>query len=143
MNTKMPRRDFLKAAPAAAGALAAAARKPVPAKAPARAQADIKLSGTAYTPNPDYPRQPKRLSEVTLKDDFWKPKIRTNAEVTIPFEIQKFAGTGRPISNNVLEAALYSLQTHPDPGLQAQVDARIQEIKSCTRREDKQQQRSV
>ncbi len=32
------------------------------------------------------------------------------------------------MNNNVLEAAIYSLQTHPDAGLQAQVDARIREI---------------
>jgi hypothetical protein len=129
MNTKVLRRDFLKAVPAAAGALTAVIQKPAPAQNPVRAQTEVKLSGAVYMPNPDYPRQPKPFSEVTMKDNFWAPKIRTNAEVTIPFEFQKSAETGQPISNNVLEAAIYSLQTHPDAKLEAQVDARIQEIK--------------
>ncbi len=130
MNARMPRRDFLKAAPATAGLLSVAQR-PSPAKTASGTQTEIKLSGAAYTPNPDYPRQAKPVSEVTLKDNFWKPKIRTNAEVTIPFEMRKFAESGRPVSNNVLEAAIYSLQTHPDAGLQAQVEARINEIKAA------------
>ena len=128
MDNKIPRRDFLKAAPAAAGILAAA-QVPVPGNAPAQHRSPARLSDVDYTPGADYPIQAKHFSEVTLKDTFWKPKISTNAEITIPFEFQKFAETRRPVSNNVLEAAIYSLQTHPDAKLQAQVDARIQEIK--------------
>ena len=47
---------------------------------------DVVLSGN-YTLVQDYPIQPKRYSEVKIKDAFWKPKITTNAEVTIPFEV--------------------------------------------------------
>ncbi|MHB8094605.1 MAG: beta-L-arabinofuranosidase domain-containing protein [Candidatus Aminicenantales bacterium] len=82
----------------------------------------IELGGTAYAPGADYPIQPKRFSEVTLEDDFWKPKIERNAAVTIPHVLE------RTKSANALQAALYALQTRPDPGLQAQVDSRIQEI---------------
>jgi DUF1680 family protein len=131
MNTKIPRRDFLKAAPTAAGILAAAAQRPGPTSASSKMQTEVKLSGTAYTPNSDYPRRPKRFSEVKIKDNFWKPKIRTNAEITIPFEIQKSTESGRPFNNNVLEAAIYSLQMYPDSKLQAQVDSRIRDIKSA------------
>ena len=91
--------------------------------------AEVELSGTVYTPDSDYSVQSKLFSEVTIKDNFWKPKIKTNAEVTIPFVIKKFTETGRTMNNNVLQAAIYSLQTYPDIKLQAQVDSRIQDIK--------------
>jgi uncharacterized protein len=91
------------------------------------ASADVTLSGTAYTPT-HYPIEPAPFTDVKMKDTFWGPKIKTNAEVTIPFEMQKSAGTARPLNNNVLQAAIYSLQTFPDSRLQAQVDARIQAI---------------
>jgi len=125
MDSNIPRRDFLKIAPAAAGMLAYAAQSPAEAHPAARSQSSVRLSGTAYTPK-DYPIQPVRFSHVEATDHFWAPKIRTNAEVTIPFEVQKSTETGRPLSNNVLEAAIYSLQTHRDVALQAQIDSRIQ-----------------
>jgi len=128
MDNKIPRREFLMAAPAAAGMLAAA--QAVTDQSTPQARQQSRLGRAAYVPKPDYPRQPKRIPEVTLRDNFWKPKIRINAEVTIPFEIRKFAETGRPMSHNVLEAAIYSLQTFTDAGLQAQVEARIGEIRA-------------
>lgn len=81
----------------------------------------------AYAPA-DYPIAAKRYSEVTLQDSFWAPKVKTNAEVTIPFEVRKLteSSSGRELSGGVLEAAILSLQTHPDAKLQAYVDARIQ-----------------
>lgn len=139
MDSKVPRRALLKAFPAAAGILAYAGQGPAPAK-PAfgtkRKAADVTISETAYTPVPDYPIQPKRYSEVTLKDTFWKPKVTTNAEVTIPFEVQKLSesGSGRGFGGGVLEASILSLQTHPDPKLQVQVDARIKALKEAPAR---------
>ncbi|MBZ5626907.1 MAG: glycoside hydrolase family 127 protein [Acidobacteriia bacterium] len=67
-----------------------------------------------------------------MKDEFWAPKIATNAKVTIPFEVQKLteAGSRRGLSGGVLEAAILSLQTHPDATLQAQVEARIETLKT-------------
>lgn len=134
MGSKMYRREFLKAAQAA-GLLAyvaqdgSAATKEKP-KTPGPA-----LSGN-YTPVQDYPIQPKRYSEVKMKDTFWKPKITTNAEVTIPFEVQKLTDSGarKRFDGGVLEAAILSLQTHPNAQLQAQVDASIQLLKQDTRR---------
>ena len=76
MDAKLSRRRFLKTAPPAAGMLAYAGQGPAPANpAPQtkRKSSDVTLSGTAYTPVPDYPIQPKRYSEVTVKDTFWKP----------------------------------------------------------------------
>lgn len=125
MSDKISRRNVLMVVPAAAGMLAAGVG------ASAGSQADIRLSGTAYTPRPDYPRQPKRFWEVAVKDGFWQPKIARNAEVTIPFEFKKSTDAGRPVGNNVLEAAICSLQRHPDAALQSQVNARIREIKAA------------
>src|SRR5438093_916125 len=106
------RRDFLKAAPAAAAAVAslAAADGGAPAGAATQAAtapnpADTRISAIAYTPVTDYPIQPKRYCDVTLTDDFWKPKVAINAEVTIPFEVQKYAEMERQFGGNVLEAA--------------------------------------
>src|SRR5262245_60380373 len=105
------RRDFLKIAPAAAGiaatALTAPAQtKPKPSTAPT-------IGSAKYTPVQDYPIQPKRHWDVVLSDRFWRPRIATNANVTIPFQIGK--STGRGLTGNTLEAAMLSLKTHPDP----------------------------
>ncbi|HTM23858.1 MAG TPA: beta-L-arabinofuranosidase domain-containing protein [Vicinamibacterales bacterium] len=92
---------------------------------------DAALSGLSYAPDADYPIQPIAFTSVSIDDTFWKPKIDANAAVTIPFEFQKAADDGsggRGVSVNVLQAAIYSLQTRPDAALQARVDARIREL---------------
>lgn len=127
MGRPIARRDFLKTASAAAGAFAYAAGHPLnEADAQTLAPADTRLSGTPYTPIPDYPIRPVRHSAVRLTDRFWQPKVGTNATVTIPFEVQKLTENGRTLGGNVLEAAILSLEAHPDPALQAQVDAAVQ-----------------
>ena len=133
MDSKVLRREFLRIAPAGAGVLAYAAQGPAPRKAKTLKAADVTISGTAYSPVADYPIQPKRYSEVTIKDTFWKPKLAANAEVTIPFEVQKLtqSGSGRGFGGGVLEASILSLRTHPDPKLQAQVEARVQALKQA------------
>src|SRR6185295_7668109 len=92
------------------------------------AGADVRIAGTSYTPIQDYPIRPTPHSEVTIADRFWKPKIETNAKVTIPFEVEKLSETERGFAGNVLEAAMLSLKTHPDAKLQAQVEARVREL---------------
>ena len=125
--SKLARRAFLKATPAAAGlaALAAAAQTRGGARA---IPAEVRISSANYTPRADYPIQPRPAWEVTLADRFWKPRVATNAAVTIPLQIAKADGTGREFSNNTLEAAMVSLRTHPDPALQAQVDAAVERL---------------
>ena len=49
--------------------------------------------------------------------------------MTIPFEVEKRGTEGRGFGGNVLEAAILSLKTHPNPALQAQVDARVQALR--------------
>jgi DUF1680 family protein len=120
-----PRRTFLKAAAGAGTLVYAAGQAP---RARLRA-ADVVISAANYTPA-EYPIQAKPYSAVIIKDTFWQPKIKTNAEVTIPFEVQKLtSGSTRGLGGGVLEAAILSLKVHPNEKLQTQVDARVQALK--------------
>lgn len=121
------RRGFLKATPAAAGLAAYAARAHAGALKPAPV-ADPRIGDTTYTPVADYPIQPKPHWDVSVTDAFWRPRIDTNARVTIPFQFQKAQGNFRGLNANILEAGMRSLKTHPDPDLQAQVDAAIERL---------------
>ena len=89
---------------------------------------DVHISRTPYVPA-EYPIRPQTYSQVVLRDNFWRPKVTRNAEVTIPFEIGKFSESDRSLRGGVLEAAILSLKTHPDPQLQARIDAHIEELK--------------
>src|SRR5262245_22944623 len=122
--SRLARRDFLKATPAAAGFAALTARTTARQR-PAPAPPEARISSVHYTPRQDYPTQPQPYWDVRLTDRFWKPRIDINAAVTIPFQIEKVAGTAREINGNVLEAAMLSLRTHPDPRLQATVEAAV------------------
>jgi hypothetical protein len=95
---------------------------------------------------------PIPLTSVTLTDDFWAPRLRANRERTIPIEYQQCRDTGRidafrlnwkegdqPIPHifwdsdvaKWIEAAAYSLATHPDPQLDALLDEVIALIASA------------
>ena len=86
----------------------------------------------------DYPIQPVDFTQVQVTDDFWAPKIKVNADVTIPYTLQKCQSTGRidnflrasgslkddkhttyPFDESdvykVIEGASYSLQAKPNP----------------------------
>jgi uncharacterized protein len=126
MAEPLDRRDFLKVASVAAGALVSSVETLAQAGKAAPAP---RISAQPYSPIADYPIQAKRFSEVTMLDSFWAPKIRTNAEVTIPFEVEKLSERG--LRGNVLEAAIYSLQTHPNDRLQAQVESRVAALKQA------------
>ncbi|MFN8210021.1 MAG: glycoside hydrolase family 127 protein [Bacteroidales bacterium] len=99
----------------------------------------------------DYPIQPVPFTSVKLTDDFWASRIRKNAEVTIPiafgyctstgriknFEVAGKLDTGRfrtiyPFDDSdvfkIIEGASYSLQTYPDPKLEAFLDTLIWKI---------------
>lgn len=127
MDNHIARRDFLRTVPVAAAVLARSTPSATDADA-TQNRADARISSRTYSPLHDYPIQPKRYSDVTIKDGFWKPKIDLNASVTIPFEVQKLTESGRSLGGGVLEAAILSLRTHPDVRLQAAVDARIREM---------------
>ncbi len=86
---------------------------------------------------------PVPLPNVTIRDSFWTPRLECNRNVTIPTIYQRCEETGRidawklnwkpgmPNEPHVfwdsdvakwLEAACYSLITHPDPELRKTVD---------------------
>ncbi|MDP4223131.1 MAG: glycoside hydrolase family 127 protein [Bacteroidota bacterium] len=111
----------------------------------------ILASGCSKQPSADYPIQPVPFTSVKLTDNFWAPRIRKNATVTIPiafsycessgrvknFEIAAGLDTGKfqtlyPFDDSdvykIIEGASYSLQTYPDPKLEAYLDTLIRKI---------------
>ena len=101
----------------------------------------------AGQPPKDYPIQAVPLTSVRLHDRFWTPREEINRSVTIPHIMRENEVTGR-IDNflraahrqpgayqgqryndtdvyKVLEAASWTLATHPDAALDAKVDALI------------------
>jgi DUF1680 family protein len=130
MPSSIPRREFLKTASVAAGSLAhVAGVHATQSTAPTRSRPveDVRIGGSRYT-GKDYPIQLVDLTRVTLDDTFWKPRILTNATVTIPLLAAR--NDGRGLNGNVFQAAILSLQTHPDPKLQATVDARVAALRA-------------
>ncbi len=90
------------------------------------------------------------FTDVTISDRFWSPRQTTNSEKTIPHELKQCRTTGR-ISNfakaagiesgnfegiffndsdvhKLVEAASYTLQTHPNPTWEAELDEVIDTI---------------
>ena len=99
----------------------------------------------------DYPIKPVPFTSVKLTDNFWAPRIKRNASITIPiafgycestgrvknFEIAAGLDTGKfqtiyPFDDSdvykIIEGASYSLQTFPDPKLEAYLDTFIHKI---------------
>ncbi len=132
MSKSIPRRQFLKSAPAAGALAYAATRQGVDVADPAGARAAVT---PARVPDGHYPIRPEPYGEVTLTDDFWKPRVTANAEVTIPFEVKKREAAGTPLDGGVLEGAIFSLHTHADPWLEDRVVARVHEIAKTPARE--------
>jgi DUF1680 family protein len=123
--------------------LAAVAQVTVIPRTPLR-PADARSGHTAAQ---DYPIRAVPLTAVRITDGFWAPKREINRTVTIPHIMQQNEVTGR-IDNflkaakrkpgayqgqryndtdvyKVIEAASWSLATHPDPALDRKVDELI------------------
>ena len=120
MTRPIPRRQFLQTTALAAGSLAQVTK--AQGTGHTGAAQEVKIGSARYTPG-DYPIQALRPWDVLLNDTFWKPRIERNASTTIPLLAAR--SDGRGLSGNVLEAAIVSLRAHPDPKLQALVDARL------------------
>jgi len=95
----------------------------------------------------DYPYQPVPLRQVALLEGFWLPRFETNRLVTVWADFKKSEETGRianfaragkletgpfkgiPFDDSdvykIVEGAAYTLATHPDPRLDAYLDALI------------------
>jgi DUF1680 family protein len=86
---------------------------------------------------------PLSFTDVSIEDEFWAPRLRANRERTIPIEYAQLQDTGRlealrlnwkpgmePVPHifwdsdvaKWIEAASYSLATHPDQRLKRQLD---------------------
>ncbi len=95
---------------------------------------------------------PVPFTNVAIEDHFWAPRIEVNRAVTIPIEYQQCKETGRidawrldwregvqPVPHPFwdsdvakwIEAAAYSLATHPDAELEACVDQVIDMIEAA------------
>jgi uncharacterized protein len=97
--------------------------------------------------------RPVPFKDVTIQDSFWAPRRETNRVASIPFSLQKLEEAGnledmrlaaRGATNGfrgpvfmdsdlykALEAASYSLATHPDPVLEKQLDGIISLLASA------------
>ena len=97
--------------------------------------------------NKDYPIKVVPFTQVKLTDNFWLPRIKTNATVTIPASFERCESTGR-VKNFVMaaerkgkfctiypfddtdiyktiEGASYSLSLFPNPALEKYIDSLI------------------
>jgi DUF1680 family protein len=113
--------------------------------------ASLLATGCNKNSDADYPIQPVPFTSVKLTDNFWAPRIKKNATVTIPiafsycessgrvknFEIAGGLDTGTfktiyPFDDSdvfkIIEGASYSLQTYPDPKLDSYLDTLIWKI---------------
>ncbi len=95
----------------------------------------------------DYPIQPLAITSAEIQDQFWKPRIDTTINVTIPYDFEKCEETGR-IDNfakagglmkgphlgiyyndsdvfKVVQGAAYALRNAPNPNLEAYLDELI------------------
>ncbi len=106
-------------------------------------------------PKADYPAAPVPFTDVHLTDAFWAPRLETNRTVTIPHIFKQSEETGRvknfelaatalegatdgkycsrfPFDDSdvykIVEAASYTLATHPDPELDDYLDGLIAKI---------------
>lgn len=98
-------------------------------------------------PGSDGPIKPVPLAAVRLTDGFWQTRLATNRQITIPHIMKQNEATGR-VANfaraartasgayegrrfndtdvyKVIEAASYTLVSHPDPVLDRQLDQLI------------------
>ena len=98
----------------------------------------------------DYPISAVDFTRVTLTDDFWLPRIKTNHTVTIPASFARCESTGRvknfemaaarsgkfctiyPFDDTdiykTIEGASFSLSLNRDPALEAYIDTLITKI---------------
>jgi DUF1680 family protein len=106
---------------------------------------------TTTTKSGDYPVKPVAFNQVKLEDAFWAPRVKLNAELTIPYAFKQSEETGRvknfdiaggtlegsfcsiyPFDDSdvykIIEGAAFSLQTVPDPKLDAYLDDLIARI---------------
>ncbi|KRT13387.1 six-hairpin glycosidase, partial [Pedobacter ginsenosidimutans] len=108
----------------------------------------ISVSINTSAQQKDYPIQPVAFTKVHVHDNFWQPKMKINAEVTIPYVIAQckangrmdnFLRAGKKLSGDkmsefpfddtdvykAIEGASYSIQNKANPKLEAYIDTLI------------------
>src|SRR5438874_2040340 len=119
----------------------------------------INPSDRAMADSAMYPALPKLravpFTQVKITDSFWAPRQETNRRVSIPHSLDMLEKAGNikdfelaaagartgyvgPVYMDsdvykALEAASYSLATHPDPKLDARIDGIIAKIAAAQR----------
>lgn len=106
---------------------------------------------TALAQVTDYPIKPVTFTSVHVNDQFWRPKLKTNAEVTIPYILDQCKKNGRidnflraaklkdgdkmtefPFDDTdlykVIEGASYAIQQQKDHKLELRLDTLISVI---------------
>jgi DUF1680 family protein len=116
----------------------------------------------AEPPRMDYRVRPVPFTQVMFSDAFWAPRLEKNRTVTIPHNFKQSEETGRtrnfdlaaaalggatdgafctryPFDDSdlykIIEAASYSLATHPDPELEKYLDALIAKVAAAQERD--------
>ena len=105
-------------------------------------------------PQKDYPIQPVSFTHVHFTDEFWQPKLKVNADITINYimrmmrehgRIDNFLAAAGKRENKVcsdftfddtdlykwIEGASYAMQVAPNPALDATIDSMIAIIKDA------------
>ena len=72
----------------------------------------------------DYPLHAVRSAQVTITDEFWRPRMDANRAVSLPYCFDRFGDGGFSLSK-LIEAAAYMLEERPDPELESYADERI------------------
>ena len=103
MTRSIARREFLRTTSAAAHSFAYAAGVQAHTQSGAQGSAEEVRIGGSRDATGDYPIQALPLMKIVLTDAFWKPKVLTNATVTIPMLAARDLRSCRS-NGNVLEA---------------------------------------
>ena len=72
----------------------------------------------------DYPLRAVRFDRVDIQDEFWRPRMDANRDVSLRYCFDRFGDGGFSLSK-LIEAAAYMLEERPDPELEAYVEQRI------------------
>ena len=72
----------------------------------------------------DYPLRAVRFDRVDIHDEFWRPRMDANRDVSLRYCFDRFGDGGFSLSK-LIEAAAYMLEERPDPELEAYVEQRI------------------
>ena len=121
----MDRRLFLRAAAGAGVLPLPAALQRLAGTAEGRTGPLAGLDASPLSPvAEDYALRVVRSAQVTITDDFWRPRMEANRAVSLPYCFERFGDGGFSLSK-LIEAAAYMLEQRPDPELEAYADERI------------------